>query len=106
MELHELCERYELGLGWTEEEIKHFIENKGNRLLKLTKEGHRIYRKYEDGGAGAFRIGSNDHGLSQYGHLDRDKGVRGKQIQSLMSLRGEYQVKITEILNNGSIREH
>ena len=84
------------------EDLEDFL--KYFRFFKMTKEGHRIYRIYERKGYGAFEVALN--GIRRIGHLYQDDDKRQKQIQHLLSIRDQYDVKITEVLADGTIKEY
>jgi hypothetical protein len=74
--------------------------------LKLTKNNYRIYRHYQKKGYGACRIESKEGGIGQFGSLHKDREKRQKQIQKLLGLRDKCNVKITEVLDDGTVKEY
>jgi hypothetical protein len=44
--------------------------------------------------------------VSQNGHLHHEKEIRQKQIQRLVGMRDKYDIKVTEVLDDGTIKEN
>jgi len=82
------------------------VDLKDIEFLKLTKDNYRIYRHYQKKGYGVGRIESKEEGIGQFGPLQKDKEKRQKQIQKLLGLRDKCNVKITEVLDDGTIKEY
>ena len=84
--------------------VEDFINDTYIPFLKMTKDGYLIYRVYEWRGHGAYSIGLN--GTGQLGSLHHNNDIRKKQITSLLSLRNSHEVKVIEVLDDGTIREY
>ena len=88
------------------EEVERRLKN-GIYLLKRTKAGKFIYRRWEQRGYGAYSCRDNEKGFGSVGRLPSDPKKRRTSIKSLISARNDkVSIKITEVLCNGKIINH
>ena len=103
LELYGYCK------DWTEDRIKAEVERilkQGIEMFKKSKAGKFMYRKREKKGYGAYTFRDNEKGFGSAGRLPSDPDKGQKAIQSLRDSRNDnFSVKITEILENGEIKE-
>ena len=89
----------------TRRNIENFI-NSEYLLIFKEKDGNIVYRYYKHKGRGAYMTTDRVTGGGLIGPLYGGKRRRKEQIKQLLEMRSQCDVKITEVLEEGTLIEY